>query len=547
MDVGLGDMIRMWGRLLLSREPHPLAKEERVWPFGCIAAVPAQRTAQLAAGPGMAKVVQATDCSSDGDVHDRLLSPPPLGRHKDLSRPTQSSPGSGSLDDILESIGYGPFQALAFLFAGLASFAFAFDIIVFEFIDISVQDQWNLSSVNFAILPSMTCISNIPGAMMYGYLADTFGRVWPMALALANVAVFTLASAFSPNYIALIFLRVASSFGVVGVTTLIFPILIEFLPVRNRGKVLTSVFLVQLVGYCTCGGLAWWLIPHDPRNGWRYLIIASSIPVFIAALFRLVFYVESPRYLVAQGKFSEAKKVLAQIARINRKSSLIEVIDSSDLKPNIDRKSLTTVIFQLRILFGREYLKRTLCLIIIYVIETGSYYASSIFLPETIKNLNTDLDPYFVAFISLLGPIPGVILMSIIMEWPGVGRINSLRLFTLLCVVFFVLLAVVQNSISVPVIVILIYFSMVPIIPLLFTYISECYPTEIRATASGIFNICSAFVGISFLFLGGFLAGSGIPWLFPAVFACVFVVQFVTSLFLRYETLGMKLKDTILD
>ena len=194
-------------------------------------------------------------------------------------------------------------------------------------------------------------------------------------------------------------------------------------------------------------------------------------------------------------------------------------------------------------IFDRRYLRTTLLLSVIYVTETVAYFASGLFIPEVLQNFG--VNPFFTAFVGYLGQIPGIALISIIIEWPGVGRLNALRLFSMLSIISFLLFAFVRNQIATSVIVVLIYFSMVPMLPLLFTYISEVYPTEIRSFASAYFNNLSCIFGIGCIFASGYLSDMSIPWLFPTVWAGVFLVQFVLALFLNRETLGQELKDVV--
>jgi len=62
-------------------------------------------------------------------------------------------------------------------------------------------------------------VTNIVGGFFYGYLSDNYGRVWPYALAIANVAVFSLVSAFSQNFATMITLRGITSFGITGIVS----------------------------------------------------------------------------------------------------------------------------------------------------------------------------------------------------------------------------------------------------------------------------------------------------------------------------------------
>ena len=195
------------------------------------------------------------------------------------------------------------------------------------------------------------------------------------------------------------------------------------------------------------------------------------------------------------------------------------------------------------IIFKSPYLKRTVLISIAYVLEGMSAYGAILFLPNFLNTLN--VDPYFTAFFGYLAQIPGVLLMSIIVEWRHVGRLNSLRFFTALTVVSFVLFAVVQNEVTIPVFTILIFFSMIPIDALFNTYISECYPTRIRALALVFFNNILSISEMFIPFVSGYVADVTIPWLYPVVWAGLFSLQFLILLFFNFETLGAELTDTV--
>ena len=454
-----------------------------------------------------------------------------------------------SVDDILNFIGFGPLQIIAYFLAGLTSLAFGFETLTFTFIEIPVQKEWNLTGLQYAVIPSVTGATNILGGFFYGCVSDNYGRMWPYALAAANIAVFSLASAFSPGFATMIALRAVTSFGITGSVSMIYPTLAEFLPVKNRGKVLVLVFLIQAIGNCTTAGLAWWLIPTFTQKGWRYLIIATAIPSFFTIVYRLVFFIESPRFLITKGKFAKARKTLSRMAWMNGKNLNDFLPEEREFHciVSIDTKTEETCLqsfSKFLVIFKRLYLRRTICLTIIYMVETVTYYASSLFLPAVLKKLNVR-SPYFTIFVGFLGQIPGILLMSIIIEWKYVGRLNSLRFFTLLSIISFLLLAFLQTAVTIPVFTIFIYFSLIPIMPLLFTYMSECYPTNVRTFAVSFFNNTSAVMSMIFPFVSGYLSDVSIPWLYPTVWAGLLVFQFIVSLFLNYETVNVNLIDTL--
>ncbi len=473
----------------------------------------------------------------------------------DEDHEVRASGETRSVDDILNFIGYGPLQFLAFSLAGFTALVFGLEIVIFAFLDLPIQEKWNLSTVEYAVLPSATGLGNIVGGFLYGLLCDYYGRVWPYALILFHVGAVGLASAFAPNFPTLVVLRTIVSMAITGASTVMFSTLVEFLPPRNRGKIMVAVLVVQSVGVCSMGGLAWWLVPSYPVHGWRYIIVASSIPYFIPAVYRLIFSIQSPRFLISKGRYKEAQLVFEKMARINGKRLPALLVDECTIQSmgdqDVDSTSVkkcscakrNPVVSGFKALFKLSQLRTTLCLSVIFVIETGSYFSASTFLPSVLKRFG--MDPYFVSFMGYLGQIPGIFLMSIIVEWPGVGRLNSLRAFSIMTMFSFILLAFVRNQAAIAVSVVLVYFSMVPMISLLYTYISEVYPTEVRAFIIGFYANLSSGAGLFLPYVSGYLAGVEIHWLFPTVWAAMFLIQFLVSLLLNVETFKRNLVDKI--
>ena len=420
---------------------------------------------------------------------------------------------------------------------------------MFTFISLPVAREWNLTSPQYGLLASSTGVTNIIGGFVYSFLCDNYGRVWPYSLALFHLGVAGLASAFSPNFAVFLTLRDITSLALPAASGILFTTFVEFLPVKNRGKIMVSVLIVQSLGTCITGGLAWWLVPTYNLKGWRYLIIATTIPQFIGAFFRLVIFpLQSPRFLIAKGRFKEARKVLVKMARLNGKKLDDFLPEQETFENSVEvchqRQHRCSQFWRsLAAMFKPPYLCVTILISVIYVISTGAYFCSSIFLLKVLKNFHTN--PYFASFFGYLGQIPGILLMSIIIEWRGVGRINSLRFFTLITVGSFILFAFVRHEVATPVLTVFLYFSMVPQISVLFTYMSEVYPTDIRTTAITFFNSLSALFDIAAPYFSGYLSDVSVHWVYPTVWAGFYFFQFIVSLFLRRETLGQNLKDTI--
>ena len=359
-----------------------------------------------------------------------------------------------SPDDVLDFIGFGPFQVAALVLASATYLAYGCFASVIVFMGRSVENEFNITVTEYAILPAVISVPTVIGAIFFGVLSDLFGRVWPYALCMGWMSAFSAASAFSNSFYLLIALRSLASFGMGGMFGFINPTVIEFLPVKNRGKVLVLNVVVGSVGLCLSCGLAWWLIPSYPVYGWRYYIIASSVPVFLVFFIRVLFYFESPRYFINKGKLDKAWKIFEVISKINGKniaeqfSGKTSILYVSDPSKSSDGEN-NSLLMQTLKMFHLEKLRVTLPLTVIVVAETVGFMSSQLFLPIFLENVGAST--YFTMMVIFAAQIPGNLLVSILIEWPEIGRLNSFRIFAALSMVFFVLLTFIQTSITIPV------------------------------------------------------------------------------------------------
>ncbi len=482
--------------------------------------------------------------SSVGGVAIEEDEMPPSPINQQQKRARDLSP-----DDILDYIGFGPFQVIAFFLSGLAYFSYGSDISIFVFIGDSVTEQFNVTKTEYALLPGSTAIPNVIGAVTFSFISDRYGRWWPYAVVLGWMGVFSIASAWSPSFVVLVVLRCATSFAIGGLPAIVIPTVIEFLPTRSRGSVVVMNMMMAILGVCLSCGLAWWLIPTYPLDGWRFYVTAVAVPTLLVAAFRLIFFIESPRYLIANGKFKRAWKVFEIIARFNGKK-LTDFITFGEFSERLavsvsskKGKFRQSLFGQLLQIFSVKYLRRTLPLSVIVVTESMGYLSSQLFLPDYLHGLG--ISTYFTLMVTALAQIPGVLLLAIIVEWPKVGRLNSLRFYTFLAIVFFLLLTIVQTDITIPLFLIFIYFAAGPIQGLFYTYVSEAYPTSIRSITSSYFYVLQALTYLTGSLISSTVANDPRHWIFPAVFTVMFFVQFCMSLVLNYEPLGKKLIDVM--
>ena len=445
------------------------------------------------------------------------------------------------VDDVLKDIGCGPFQVIAFLLAGLSFFSCGCSVAMVTFINLPASKLWHLSSFIYSTLPAVTSGTNALGSLVFGFLADRFGRVWPYAFFMSIISLFCLAAAFSPSFTVLLVLRGIASFGIGGAQTMTYPMLVEFLPVHKRGQTAVLLMLLFALGSTVVAGLAWWLIPIYP-DGWRYLIIATSIPPLLAVLLRFTFHYQSPRFLISRSNIPAAWKVLEAMARFNRKT--LDRHQPRQLKVEDNNNNLN-ICQKCLYIFKPPLLRQTALLMIIKLGARFTFFGALTFLPNILQDLGVSI--YFSLLAASLAQIPGTLLMSIVTEWPWFGRLNTLRLYTLTAAFFYFLFAFVRNNIAIPVFVVIIYSTMSPIVSMSYTYTSESYPTEVRTTALGILLSTQGVIGSAMRLLAGYIVdlSQTKPWLFPTVWGSVYVIVLVATFGLKHDTRGQVLEDVL--
>jgi SHS family lactate transporter-like MFS transporter len=170
--------------------------------------------------------------------------------------------------------------AVTAAFLGWALDAFDFFLLTFVLTDIARDFKVEVKSVAFAI--ALTLYARPFGAMVFGLLADRFGRRAVLQIDVLLYSLLAFASAFSPDLVTLLVLRTAFGFAMGGEWGVGASLTMESIPPKTRGMVSG---LLQ-VGYPTgalLGALANLALPHV---GWRGLLMFSALPALLVLYIR---------------------------------------------------------------------------------------------------------------------------------------------------------------------------------------------------------------------------------------------------------------------
>jgi len=192
------------------------------------------------------------------------------------------------------------------LIASLGGVLYGFDMGIIAAALIFVRSTFSLSTQMEEVVVSVVLIGSMAGAIVGGVFADRAGRrstlIWGGVLFIAG----SILAPLSPDVYTLIVSR--SLLGVaIGFTSVTAPVYVsELAPPQSRGM------LIGLYQFALTGGIAladlvgYWLAGE---HAWRLMFGLGAIP----ALFFLILMLtvpESPRWLVAHNRSTEAKAVL---------------------------------------------------------------------------------------------------------------------------------------------------------------------------------------------------------------------------------------------
>ncbi|HVB29672.1 MAG TPA: MFS transporter [Terriglobia bacterium] len=176
-----------------------------------------------------------------------------------------------------------------------------------------LKNLWRLTDVQASALVTVWLIGIMVGALLFGYLADRFGRRKLFILTLFLYASFTVISALSPGYYFFMVFRFLTAIGVGAEYSAINAAIGEIIPARFRGRANAAVMNFWPLGAILAALLSLYFINTLPPSiGWRFAFALGAIVALFTVWARRILP-ESPRWLFRRGRRKEALEVMQQI------------------------------------------------------------------------------------------------------------------------------------------------------------------------------------------------------------------------------------------
>ncbi len=185
-----------------------------------------------------------------------------------------------------------------------------FDFLVVGYLLAVLGPQWHLTYGQSALILYSGGIGSILGALVFGGLADAWGRKTQMIIGtfICAVAAGLIGLVPSGSWQTFAVLRFFVGVGLTAGVTPSLTILVELTPTRSR-TLLTSFYIV----FASAGGLLASTTSAAllAALGWRGVAMLGVTPAVVGVLI-WIFVPESVRWLVAKGRFAEARAGVAR-------------------------------------------------------------------------------------------------------------------------------------------------------------------------------------------------------------------------------------------
>ncbi|MDB4917966.1 MAG: major facilitator superfamily 1 [Gemmatimonadetes bacterium] len=189
----------------------------------------------------------------------------------------------------------GPAPRRALIAAGLGWALDAFDVMLFSLTLAAVIADLGLTKTQAGALGSVTLLGGAAGGLIFGHVADRYGRTRALMASVLIYSVFTAACGLSQNLWQFAIFRALLGLGMGGEWASGAALVSETWPARHRGRALGFMQSSWAIGFAVAAMVVGFVLP---RYGWRAVFFVGILPAFFVLWIRR--NVEEPELWIAQ-------------------------------------------------------------------------------------------------------------------------------------------------------------------------------------------------------------------------------------------------------
>jgi MFS transporter, SP family, arabinose:H+ symporter len=430
-----------------------------------------------------------------------------------------------------------PTLVVSALVAALGGLLFGFDTAVIAGTTHSLTTVFSLTAATLGITVSSALWGTVVGALFGGYVGERYGRRDSLRVMAILYILSALGCALASNWNLLLAARIIGGLGIGGSSVLGPMYIAEISPARLRGRmvgffqfnVVVGILLAYLSNYLVS-------LQHLGNSEWRWQFAVPALPsaIFLFLLFAIP---RSPRWLVEQRRFGEARDVLIKVGEADPDTQLARIVESVELEKRLSGEKLFARTHRLPI-----FLALAIALFCqLSGINAVLYYLNDIFAAAGASANSGGLQTVAVGATNLIFTSLAMLVID------KVGRrvlllIGSVGMTTTLLGIAVIFHTHLHRELLVWLLIGYCASFSFSLGAVVWVYISEVFPNGVRAKGQTLGSIAqwtmTAIIAEVFPSLGAHSKAS--PFVF---FAAMMVLQFFVVLFVFPETKNVSLEE----
>lgn len=378
---------------------------------------------------------------------------------------------SVNINTVVDNAKFTPFHWGVLLWCLLIIIFDGYDLVIYGVALPLLMQEWSLGAVEAGLLASTALFGMMFGAMSFGTLSDKLGRKKTIMICVAIFSGFTFLGAFASNPIEFGILRFLAGLGIGGVMPNVVALMTEYAPKRIRSTLVAVMFSGYAIGGMTSALLGAWLVAD---YGWKIMFYLAGTPLLLLPLL-WKFLPESLMFLTKKGETEQVRTFVQKIAPEqnivpNTQFVLNEVMagDEAPLRALFQQgRTFSTLMF---------WVAFFMCLLMVYAL--GSW------LPKLMIQAGYSLGASMLFLFALnIGGMVGAIGGGALSD-----RFHLKPVLTIMFTVGAIALILLGFNSPQPVLYTLIAIAGAATIGsqiLLYTFVSQFYPTTVRSTGMG--------------------------------------------------------------
>ena len=425
----------------------------------------------------------------------------------------------------LDRIPIWPYSPLVLISIGAGFFFAFFDTVALGLALPKIEQQFHVSAQIAAWSISSSLIGYIIGSFIDSRISDCHGRQIGIYISILFFSIGSLFCAFTQSIESLVIWRLISGMGLGAEIALVTTVVGELSPASCRGRYTSRAVACGMLGFSVVPFIGLFLVPNYSW-GWRALFVFGGLGGIVIFLTRW-WVPESPRWLVAHGFLEKANVIVTNAENYARRR----------LKAELPLPATTQVVIPARLtllqIFKAPYHNRLILFIAIWFM----YYLGNYAWLTLSTNLFVDKGFVLAKSISFVAISScGFILGSFfpIIWGDKIERKKFAAFIALIWTVSLLLIGWFPTTWMIIISGLVASTSIAAIIPIMYAYTAENFPTSVRATCLSITDglghlggaICGQVVfGIYALF-------DHLGYGFAAAFSCMALTGLITAILL---------------